>query len=301
MASRLRRIYIDGRFRSEGTPSKFTYNIPGGSFEVPPQMVAVIDSFVCANTFKSVQDWNRRIYFRELSASGTVTDKWVELPLVNYNVLTLAAAVATALNSATTFQSGVLNDGNNTPDPPYFCEYVPSAGQLKISLKTIYDNTQNPPVQRNVSTQFTIWTREALQTGWTGTGSFALPVELDDASELMGSVAGTLSLIAPGSLQAMPEFPDVHPIKQLFIHSKALGHRSSLGPSGQTTIIKRVPVVQGYGETIHDTISTAIDHFDIGGSQLSQIDFEILDSNNRPIPLTRHASFSVLFIPLEFF
>ena len=163
MASRLRRIYIDGRFRSEGTPSKFTYNIPGGSFEVPPQMVAVIDSFVCANTFKSVQDWNRRIYFREVAANGTITDKWVELPLVNYNVLTLALAVSTALNSATTFQDGILNDGNNTADPPYSCEYVPSAGQLKISLKTIYDNTQNPPVQMNASTQFTIWTREALQ------------------------------------------------------------------------------------------------------------------------------------------
>jgi hypothetical protein len=99
----------------------------------------------------------------------------------------------------------------------------------------------------------------------------------------------------------MSEFPDVHPIKQLFIHSSALGHRSSLGPSGQTTIIKRVPVVQGYGETIHDMISTAIDHFEVGGQQISQIDFEILDSNGRQVPLTRHASFAVLFIPLEFF
>ena len=251
MASRLRRIYIDSRFRSEGTPSKFVYNVPGGSFEVPKDMVAVIDSFVCANTFKSVQEWNRRIYFQEVAANSTVTDKWVELALVNYNVLSLATAVATALNSATTFQSGVLNDGNNTPDPPYSCAYDVGTGQLKISLKLVYDNTQNPPVQRNAGTQFKFWTREALKAGgWTGTGSYALPTELLDASELIGSTAGTLSLVAPGSLQAMPEFPDVHPIKQIFIHSKALGHRSSLGPEGQTTIIKRIPVVQGYGDTI---------------------------------------------------
>jgi len=224
------------------------------------------------------------------------------LPLVNYNVLSLATAVATALNSATTFQSGVLNDGNNTADPPYSCAYDVGTGQLKISLKLVYDNTQNPPVQRNAGTQFKLWTREALKAGgWTGTGSYALPTELLDASELLGNTAGTLSLVAPGSLQAMPEFPDVHPIKQIFIHSKALGHRSSLGPEGQTTIIKRIPVVQGYGDTIHDAISTAIDHFDIGGQQLSQLDFELLDSNGRQIPLTRHASFSLLFIPLEFF
>jgi hypothetical protein len=298
--SRLRRIYVDSRYRSSGSPASFSYNLPGGSVEIPADTVCVLDSFICHNTFKTVQDWNRRVYFREVASGGGVTDKWAELLLANHNVFSLALAVGASLNNATTFSSGVL--GGNV-DPPYACIYDNTTGQIRITLKTIYDGS-NPPVQANIGTSFKIWSREELQTtsAWTGTGGFALDITaLHDASEIIGNVSGSLALASVGSLASMPEFPDINPIKQIFVHSKTLGHRSSLGPSGETTIIRRVPCISNYGETIFDNLSQLADHFEIGGSQLSQIDFELRDSNGRLVPLTRHCSFSLLMVPLEYF
>ena len=77
-------------------------------------------------------------------------DKWALLPLRNYtNAVTLAAGIQAALNNATTLISGVLNDGNNTPDPPFTVTFDADVGQLKVNHKIVYDNTANPTVQKH--------------------------------------------------------------------------------------------------------------------------------------------------------
>ena len=120
--SSIRKIYIDSRHRSSGTPSDFNFQL-AQSIEVPENTIAYVDAVQVANTFETIQTgYNQKVYLREYHG-GTNSDRIATLPAGNYDGISLATALAAALNSGTnlgtysaSFDStkGTMTIGNNT-------------------------------------------------------------------------------------------------------------------------------------------------------------------------------------------
>lgn len=273
----IRKLYIDSRHRSSGTPSDFNFQLKQ-SIEVPENTIAFIDAVQVANTFESVQlQFNDKVYLRE-HAGGTSTDRIATLAPSNYDGISLATALGAALNSGTNLGT-------------YTVTFDPSKGTL-----TIGNNTGN------ASNSFTIYTRDELsggitQSGWNGpTVNWA---DLQDASEVIGTQFGAFpncndSANGLGEL-ITDEFVDLLPVKSLYIHGN-LGSFSSLGPVGQTDIIRRVVVSSGYGNNVTYHLGSSHDYIDVSSNQLSNLQFSLRDSSGRIVNLRgRHLAFSITF------
>ena len=64
---------------------------------------------------------------------------------------------------------------------------------------------------------------------------------------------------------------DLQPIRNIYISSPDLGNYSTIGPSGQVNIIKKVPVNANYNSVIFDSISSSNDFLDCSKHILKNI------------------------------
>ena len=87
----IRRIYIDSRFRTSGTDSDFTYDLPR-SIEVPDNTIAFVDSVLLPNVFTSLNENNNRLYVSE-QVGPTMTEHLYLLQEGNYTGQTLALSL----------------------------------------------------------------------------------------------------------------------------------------------------------------------------------------------------------------
>ena len=98
-----RKLYIDSRL-CEGSTSDFVYQLRQ-SVECPQGTAALIDEVLCPNTFLTVDANRRYLYLKETDDTSGTSEARVraELPEGKYDGITLAAAVAVALNQVKTF------------------------------------------------------------------------------------------------------------------------------------------------------------------------------------------------------
>ena len=73
-----------------------------------------------------------------------------------------------------------------------------------------------------------------------------------------------------------------------------------MGPRGETTIIKKVPVTSGYNEVIFDTVTSSSDFLDCSKQTLRTLQFYVRDSRSREINFHgANLSFSIVFSKIE--
>ncbi len=282
----VRRVYVDSRFRDAGgNDNDFWYTL-NQSLQIPESTVALIDSVHIANVIPTIiADRNDRLYFREIAAGPTITDRWVVLAEGNYDAMELAVEVAAKLNGVSVLTG------------TYTVTYSQSRGTLTFS------NSAASPAT------FALWSRKELQAGaasgspswpaWLGGASYPLSTgDLKDACEVIGHVAGETKDTAAGQTFETPEWILLFPIRTLYLHSDNLGvPMSSIGPRGQTSIIRSIIVNASYGHYINSDLSHPWDHLDVSGQQLSSLQFSLRDVNGALIPLHgRPINFSLLFI-----
>ena len=88
----IRKVYVDSRHRSSGTPENFNFQLQQ-SIEIPENTIAYIDAVQVANTFETIQvNHNDRVYLRE-NASGVSTDRIATIAADNYDGISLADAL----------------------------------------------------------------------------------------------------------------------------------------------------------------------------------------------------------------
>ena len=92
---------------------------------------------------------------------------------------------------------------------------------------------------------------------------------------------------------------DVRRTSAIYIHSSSLTNFRVLGPAGSRSILAKIPVNQHHGGVLyHQHSGHILDYTPCGGVILSQIAFDLRDSNNRPVDLRGgHVSFTLLFHP----
>ena len=88
-------------------------------------------------------------------------------------------------------------------------------------------------------------------------------------------------------------------IRNIYIHS-SMGNYNTIGPKGESTIMKKVPVNSNKGEYIFDQVMTGNDFGDCSNQTLRTIKFDLKDSKGNHINLHgNHLSFSIIFSRMD--
>ena len=180
-----------------------------------------------------------------------------------------------------TLLAATLNGPSKTLPTAYSVAFDENIGKLTIT---------------NLTPDFTIQNREALNGANWGGGAPLNRENMRDCNDVIGNVAGSTQVVA-GVLQ-MGGFIDLLPYKNLFLCSSTFGNLGQvLGPVGQGDIIRRVAVTAPFGNLIYDAHSTSADYIDCSLTQLSQMRWRLTDERGRAVSLKNHGiSFSICFM-----
>ena len=265
-----RKLYVDSQYRTSGTHSDFAWTLPQ-SFECDSDAVMLVDSFATANEFAAISDVGTANHLLNFSThtNGAVQQWQVAIPTGHYTADALATALATAMSGVQGNQVSVVYDAS-TSRFTFTC-----AAAIKV------------------------WTRDMLRVGDAetnalyGTGGMWSLFNGNDINDVIGAVHGQ-SLF--GTTQVMPEMCDLAPVKVLYLCSN-LGQFTAIDPRGHAdNIIRRIDVTAPYGSWFVDRCVTPSEYVEVGGTQISQLCFQLRDSHGSIVHKTKPVSFSLVFL-----
>ena len=93
---------------------------------------------------------------------------------------------------------------------------------------------------------------------------------------------------------------DLRRIHNVYISPANLSTFKTLGPRGESGIIKKCPVTAEYGFTIIDNVVVSHDWIDVSKQMLKTLEFQLSDAYGTTIDLRgMPISFSLLFMPQD--
>ena len=198
--------------------------------------------------------------------ASTTTDRIVPIEINNHTPDTLTDAIQAALNTA--FGAGVFT-----------VSYDPR--KLKISIAA------------ESQSEIKVFTDEELKgvNNWYGPAYNSS--NLTSANEVLGNYTvqySTAQTFESGIV-------DLRRIHNVYISSANLSSFKTLGPRGESNIVKKVPVTTEYGFTIVDNIVVSHDWIDVSKQLLKTLEFRLSDAYGRNIDLRGMSiSFSLVFM-----
>jgi hypothetical protein len=116
-----------------------------------------------------------------------------------------------------------------------------------------------------------------------------------DCNELIGNYLGDNDYHAKGIIWSKGQV-NLQPIRNIYMHSSALGNLSNIGPDGSQTVIKKIPVSAEFNNFIFDQTVIANDYNSCSGQTLKKLDFQFKTSRGEIIPFHWvNVSFSLVF------
>jgi hypothetical protein len=116
-----------------------------------------------------------------------------------------------------------------------------------------------------------------------------------DALEVLGAIDG-LNL-ADGINVVLPHHVDVAGTRVLYLCSSNLGHYSSLGPRGESDILRAIYVDASNGSYIVDRIANPFEFIQCEGQQLQSMRFSLRDGNGQLVDMRgRSIAFSIILL-----
>ena len=105
-----------------------------------------------------------------------------------------------------------------------------------------------------------------------------------------------------GTSHALAGMINVSPHSTLFLCSSDFGGLAgSLGPRGETNIIRRIVIDKPFGSTVHDVHGLMVDYVNCSGHQLNTLSFSLRDSFGNLVDLKGHDfSFSICLVEKAF-
>lgn len=274
----LLKLFIDSRHRTAGTSEDFTYQLPGAGFDLP-DCTCFVDDCQLGNVFYGIQKQrNDRIYIREDITVGFVSNPVYRveiLPAGQYNAITLATALQTALNSGTV--------GN-----VYTVIFDTHLGKLTVSTSS--------------STDFAIFggSTKDLVKEWNNLVPPAQGITEDTAYSANIACGFTTSGLLQGTITApltAPSVVDLATYKTLYIHSPDLGEpNQSYGPRGDGGCIRKIVLPEHTNAIVLDRHTVAWGGTKVDAMPLRTIRFRLLDSDGNLVDLQGHGwSLSLYF------
>lgn len=286
----IKKIYIDTskKTSTSGSTSFFKIELPE-TLTMPTDCVFSVDDISIPHAWRTIEtNVNDKIY---IQLTTTETDpnlkpnicKIVTMSPGNYNIASFALEIKTKADLAFTSVDfptpvfGVTQDViNNT------ITIQPLYSALLIKILTPDDLIDG---------------MEYMNGAWDGTW-YGDPYDIKNTKDINDMLSNNIGLSAFFSIASpwTSNYIDLHPIKNIYLHSSSLSTFKTLGPNGENTIIKKIKVSSNQNQMIFDSVSSSNDVLDCSRQTLKTIDFEIKDGAGNRVPLHGvNWSFSLVF------
>jgi hypothetical protein len=118
-----------------------------------------------------------------------------------------------------------------------------------------------------------------------------------DCLEVIGGLDVGPILLPDNAEVTLPHHVDVSGTRVLYLCSSNFGHYSSLGPRGESDILRAVFVDASNGSYIVDRLANPCEFIECAGQQLQSLRFTLRDGNGLVVDLKgRSISFSIIFL-----
>ena len=119
--------------------------------------------------------------------------------------------------------------------------------------------------------------------------------KLQAVEEMLKQTEGASDWFGFGSAW-MSESVSLQPIRNLYLFSPNLGSYSTVGPNGEASILKVIPVSAPPGSMILDQVVAGNDYLECGKQTLRTLEFQLKDVRGNFVSLHRRdLSFSLAF------
>ena len=274
----IKKIYVDTRFRTDSSSnsSDFKISLPETVY-LPDNTKFFIDDVSIPHSWYSVEENINDKFYIEIVNTDTsaISHKIINIVSRNYTGISLATYLEDQI-------SVLFND-------VFVITY--SESENTISIEVVKNGYK-----------FRVLTRKEIKTKlngeWTGadydtdnpadanTQIFKL---FNDTSPYYDRTTGT-AIFTSSSI-------DLQPIKNIYLYSPNIGSYNTIGPRGERSILKKIPVTAGYNFVIFDNTIISQEFLDISKQSLSTMHFIITDSAGNLIPLHgQDWSLSVVFV-----
>ena len=278
MSLDIKKIYVDSRFKTSNSnsDSDFSIELPR-SFNVTDGVVAHTDDIVIPVRWTTIDERNPNCYFA-VFAGVNVTEFSFTMPTKNYDGIEFATVLAAKLNEAVaTF----------TPRPVLSATYDLAQNILVISLSD--SRSASAKAQSPITLQ--IRTDEVLQNPPEG----ANIVRRSDPRTI-NAILRTTICTATSESNPWRCFFELHPTRNLYLCSAALASYDTVSNFGNDTIIKQILCAASHNKLLVQMSGSTLDGLNVSKRSLRYIDFKLVDTSNRIVPLQRkNFSFSNVF------
>ncbi len=275
MALPVKKIYVDSQYRTADSVSTSSFKIElPHSVYMPRDSIFMIDDVCIPHAWQTIEtDFNDQLYFyMKNTQTGSTFSRIVKLPNGNYTGELLGANLQIALDEIV--------------DPIPITNFEVTYNPLEFTIG-ITNTTDH--IEWYMLTDVDLKTRL--------NGLFTEPYDITTPSSLNEVLRNYSS--ATKYTQAKPyesAFLNLQLINNIYLSSPNLGSFTTLGPRGEESIIKKIPVSSEFGYRTIDRNMSNHDYLECSKTVLKTIEFNLRDSRGRFLPLHgANISFSIIF------
>lgn len=274
------KIYVDTRYRTKNSKSETDFNVElPRSFNIPDGVIAHIDDIVLPVSWSTIDERNNTAYIA-FSCVGTISEFVFDFLSQNYDGAMFASMLKDYLQTAV---HGFTHAGV-VIEPVFTCAY--DAGENLLTISFVDNSLRSDLVKELAPFGLVFYTDEYLTT----------ESKLSQPTTINTIIRNTERTIIT---QAKPYtcYLDLFQTRNLYLCSSALASYDIVSNFGMDTIIKKIPCAAGYNKLLVQSSGSTLDGLDVSKRTLRVIDFKLVDSNFRTIPLQgNHFSFSIVFV-----
>ena len=268
------KLFVSSEFKRDGSFSNFSFQLPR-PVDIGKQYRAMVDQIHIPHVFATITANNRALYFEEDDLLSEVRQRKVLLTEGQYSGDQLATELRSKL------QSGTVLTGTT-----YAVTFNSDQGKLSFRV------TGGFAVVRLLPMEY-LMNNPAYFTGFLGEAV----VDHDDCGSVIGLHGNArVSFMWTDALPITLGHVSILSHHVLYLHcDQGMGTgEDSVGPRGNGTILRSIPVTSAYGQMLHDLSLNPHDFTLIHKGQLNVFRFRLADKFGRDIILDQPFSFSIL-------
>ena len=277
---KIKKVYIDSRYKTSYSISNsdFKFEIKE-ALDLPGNTVCYIDDISIPHSWYTIENYDNKLYIDNTREDLSLSASVLSIPAGNYN----------ASNSASTLQS-VLQAAY--PNENYKCAYNSARGSITIpairSLRT-YTDDQVIETTNSIGVQF---------PGWVDHNNQLITADINNLMSI-NEILRHSEPISPETTFETSFIYLLH-VHNVYIHCHNLGHYSTVGVRGESTMIKKIHVSSSFGYLIIDSAVAPHDKIDVSRQSLKTMHFILKNVHGNVINLHgAHVSLSLIFQTIE--
>jgi hypothetical protein len=245
---------------------------------MPHNAIFTVDEICIPHSWYSIEkNINDKLYIHELDIyNGTRASTVIQIPSGNYNGDLLKSTLQSLITPAVAFGS-------------FSVSYDPTTFSITIQVAT---NT----------IAFWILSDKEIASLLNGFWDFSTspfdqtnPASMNEVLRNYGDAIGATPQYDSGN-PYKSGFLNFQGINNMYLSSPNLGCFTTIGPRGEQTIIKKIPVSSEFGYMIIDRSTSQHDYLECGKTTLRTLEFNLRDGKGRYVPLhNANISFSLVF------